>query len=116
MKRYNNTQHRPLQVDVSPTYQNAATVFSRALVEAGNQPRTQWHNDMLPVPWELGTKMVLSGLSANSCGSGCRRNTVNHIRLLARLDAGRIHRTSGDFLCTPKSGSNGSEYASGEMR
>jgi hypothetical protein len=66
------------------------------------------------VPWEPDIKDVLSGLSFNSSGNGYNKATVQHIRLLAELETGRIKRKKGDFLCTAASGSNGKNWANGE--
>jgi hypothetical protein len=65
----------------------------------------------LPVEWLVGIKDVLSGLSESSNGSGSKSNTVNHILLPEGISSGRIERKPGDFLCTPKSGSNGKQWS-----
>ena len=65
----------------------------------------------LPVRWSVGIKDVLSGLSARSHGDGRNRATVEHILLEQDLDAGRLRRKAGDFLCTSRGGSNGKQYA-----
>ena len=64
----------------------------------------------LPIVWEPAIKDVLSGLSASSWGDGRNKATVQHIRLLAPLQAGRMKRQEGDFLCTAQSGSNGKAW------
>lgn len=67
----------------------------------------------LPVAWRIGEKEVLSGLSASSNGDGCFAKTVQHVELLDDLEAGRLRRRKGDFLCTAKSGSNGNSWSGG---
>lgn len=64
----------------------------------------------LPVPWDVGIKDVLSGLSEASNGDGRSRVTVEHILLLAPLD-GRLKRAAGDFLCTAAAGSKGKRWS-----
>lgn len=66
----------------------------------------------LPVKWDVGIKDVLSGLSENSWGDGRSKATVEHIYLLEVLEAGRLTRREGDFLCTPASGTNGKRWSS----
>lgn len=66
----------------------------------------------LPVAWEPGIKDVLSGLTEYSTGDGRRSNTVAHIKLLATLQAGRLSRPAGSFLCTSSSGTNGKQWSS----
>lgn len=65
----------------------------------------------LPVRWVSAIKDVLSGLSATSWGDGRNRATVNHILLLEDLQAAKLLRKAGDFLCTAASGSNGRRYS-----
>ena len=65
----------------------------------------------LPVAWEPAIKDVLSGLSASGWGDGRNKATVQHIRLLAPLQAGRMKRRKGDFLCTAQLGSNGKAWS-----
>lgn len=67
----------------------------------------------LPAAWRISQKEVLSGLSANSNGDGCFRNTVQHIELLAELNVGRLRRRKNAFLCTSKSGNNGNSWSGG---
>ncbi|WP_298601246.1 hypothetical protein [uncultured Zoogloea sp.] len=66
----------------------------------------------LPVKWDVGIKDVLSGLSENSWGDGRSKATVEHIYLLEPLEAGRLTRKEGDFLCTSASGTNGKRWSS----
>lgn len=66
----------------------------------------------LPVRWDVGIKDVLSGLSEKSWGDGRSRATVEHIYLLESLQAGRLTRKEGDFLCTSASGTNGRRWSS----
>lgn len=66
----------------------------------------------LPVKWDVGIKDVLSGLSENSWGDGRSKATVEHIYLLEPLEAGRLARKEGDFLCTAASGTNGKRWSS----
>jgi hypothetical protein len=66
----------------------------------------------LPVKWDVGVKDVLSGLSENSWGDGRSKATVEHIYLLEPLEAGRLTRKEGDFLCTSASGTNGKRWSS----
>jgi hypothetical protein len=65
----------------------------------------------LPVKWDVGIKDVLSGLSENSWGDGRSKATVEHIYLLEPLEAGRLTRKEGDFLCTSASSTNGKRWA-----
>lgn len=64
----------------------------------------------IPVRWTSGQKRVLSGLLRNSSGTGENARTVNHVLLLEPLAAGKIERSSGSFLCTSASGSNGQDW------
>lgn len=59
----------------------------------------------LPVKWDIGQKLVISGLLEGSHGNGINKATVNHILLLEDLNAGRLKRKKGDFLCSSKIGS-----------
>ena len=65
----------------------------------------------LPVRWTAGIKDVLSGLTQDSNCDGRNRATVQHIHLLEDLQAGRLRRHAGDFLCTSVRGSNGKRYS-----
>lgn len=65
----------------------------------------------LPVRWDVGIKDVLSGLSPASWGNGRNRATVDHVYLLEPLEAGRLKRRAGDFLCTSANGSNGKRWS-----
>lgn len=64
----------------------------------------------LPFKWQPGIKMVRSGLSVNSGGSGRNKATVVHITLLEPFKASRFVRFYGDFLCTPGKASIGSHW------
>ncbi|TLX16467.1 hypothetical protein FFR93_03785 [Rhizobium sp. MHM7A] len=64
----------------------------------------------IPVRWTSGQKRVLSGLLRNSSGTGENARTVNHVLLLERLADGKFERSSGSFLCTSASGSNGQDW------
>jgi hypothetical protein len=67
----------------------------------------------LPVNWDVGIKDVLSGLSEKSWrGDGRNKATVEHIYLLAPLEADRLTRKEGDFLCTSANGTNGKRWSS----
>ena len=66
---------------------------------------------VLPVLWDVGIKDVLSGLSATSWGDGRSKATVEHVYLLEELQAGRLKRRAGDFLCTAASGKNGKRWS-----
>lgn len=66
---------------------------------------------VLPVKWDVGIKDVLSGLSESSCGDGRSKSTVEHIYLLEPLNAGRLVRNAGDFLCSSASGTNGKRWS-----
>ena len=66
----------------------------------------------LPVKWDVGIKDFLTGLSETSWGDGRSKATVEHIYLLEPLEAGRLTRKEGDFLCTSASGSNGKRWSS----
>lgn len=65
----------------------------------------------LPARWEPGIKDVLSGLSESSFGNGCSRSTVVHVLLQEPLQAERLVRQAGDFLCTSAAGSNGRRWS-----
>lgn len=65
----------------------------------------------LPVSWDVGIKDVLSGLSERSWGDGRSKATVEHIYLLEDLQAARLKRRKGDFLCTAASGTNGKRWS-----
>lgn len=65
----------------------------------------------LPVPWSVGIKDVLSGLSERSNGDGYNRATVEHIVLEQDLVVGRLKRSKGDFLCTSASRDNGKSWS-----
>lgn len=67
---------------------------------------------VLPVRWDVGIKDVLSGLSKASWGNGRSKATVEHVYLLEELQAGRLKRQAGDFLCTSASGTNGKRWSS----
>jgi hypothetical protein len=64
----------------------------------------------IPVRWTSGQKRVLSGLLRNSSGTGENAKTVNHVLLLEPLAHGKFQRSSGSFLCTSASGSNGQDW------
>lgn len=64
----------------------------------------------IPVSWIPEIKHVISGLTENSACNGQYKKTVYHIMLLDSLSDGRLKRNAGDFLCTSKSGTNGSFY------
>lgn len=68
----------------------------------------------LPVQWCAGHKSVLSGLSERSLGNGRNKASVEHILLKEDLNAGRLQRKAGSFLCTTASGSNGQRYGTPE--
>lgn len=64
--------------------------------------RLAWEfNDSLniPVKWTPEIKPVLSGLTENSMGNGCKKNTVFHIFLLEDLKDGKLKRKKGQPLC-----------------
>lgn len=76
----------------------------KAIVEsAANKDRNL---NKLPFKWESKIKEVLSGLGENSDGSGHRKNTVVHVRLLEDFKSGRFSRKKGDYLCSPKKVAN----------
>lgn len=60
-------------------------------------------NSALPVPvrWVPGLKDALHGAPASLAGVGTARRPVVHVLLQQDLDAGRLHRRSGDLLCDP---------------
>ena len=64
----------------------------------------------LPVPWSIGFKDVLSGLSERSNGCGTNKSTVYHVVLHEALDSGRLKRTPFSFLCTAPSGNDGKDW------
>jgi hypothetical protein len=68
-----------------------------------------------PVKWVAGIKDVLSGLGERSWGDGRNKATVNHVYLLEPLNANRLVRKAGDFLCTAAGDSNGKDW-SGKKR
>lgn len=55
----------------------------------------------IPVNWSSEIKEVLSGLNINSMGNGTKKNTVFHIYLKERLEAGKLKRDANNFLCSP---------------
>lgn len=67
----------------------------------------------IPVRWTSGRKVVLSGLSEGSDGSGLKKNSVCHILLLEPVNEGRFNRPAQSFLCTTEGGSNGKEWTEG---
>lgn len=58
----------------------------------------------IPVSWRPEVKLVLSGLSENSFGSGRYRDSVTHVWLMEALNQGRLTREAGSFLCAPAKG------------
>lgn len=70
----------------------------------------------MPFQWDVGIKVVLSGLSEYSNGCGRNQATVHHIMLLEDFQGGRLRRKKLDFLCTSASGSNGGFRDSGAAR
>ena len=83
------------------------------LQEEARQARARAFNARLALParWEPGIKDVLSGLSERSSGNGCSRATVVHVLLREPLQAGRLVRQAGDFLCTSAAGDNGKRWS-----
>ena len=71
-----------------------------------NQEKQRQALKKLPFKWEGRIKEVLSGLTENSDGTGHKKNTVIHIRLLEDFQRGRLVRKSGEYLCTQKKVSN----------
>lgn len=69
----------------------------------------------LPVRWAVGIKDVLSGLSATSSGSGRNKATVQHVLLLEDLQAGRVERKAGQFLCDSPSAPQAKQWAAKRM-
>lgn len=70
-----------------------------------------FHNNLdFPVAYSVGRKSVLSGLSQNSSGDGQKKNSVHHLLLEEDFQSGRLKRSTGDFLCTSKSGDNGKRW------
>lgn len=65
----------------------------------------------IPVPFEVGIKNRLSGLSEQSYGDGRNVATVEHVFLLEPLSEGRLSRSAGDFLCTALNGTNGKQWS-----
>lgn len=65
----------------------------------------------LPAKWDVGIKDVLTGLSEASWCDGRSKATVAHVYLLEALQAGRLTRREGDFLCTSAGGSNGKRWS-----
>lgn len=64
----------------------------------------------IPVEWGLGRKIVLSGLLANSDGTGMNRRSVYHVFLKQPLDIGRLHRRANSYLCADKAHFGQLEY------
>lgn len=64
----------------------------------------------IPVRWTSGQKIVLSGLSERSDGSGRNARSVVHVLLLEPLNDKRLSRSANSFLCTTPSGSDGKDY------
>ena len=62
--------------------------------------------EKLPFDWVADIKQVLSGLSEHSDGTGTRKNTVVHVRLLEDYENGRLKRKKNDYLCSPKKTAN----------
>lgn len=58
----------------------------------------------LPFLWKPAVKVVLSGLSASSSGSGTRKSSVTHIQMGESLSIGRLVRKEGEMLCTRQPG------------
>jgi len=60
-------------------------------------------NSALPVPvrWVPGLKDAIHGAPSSLAGVGTARRPVVHVLLQQDLDAGRLHRKSGDLLCDP---------------
>ncbi len=58
----------------------------------------------LPFDWHIDIKQILSGLSANSNGTGDNDRTVFHVVVDNDCKIGRFSRVKGEFLCTAKSG------------
>ena len=77
--------------------------------EAARQQEAIRFNQSLkiPVPWYSDIKPVLSGLTENSMGNGCKSNTVFHVVLCKDLDVGRLHRLAGQPLCSANMGKFG---------
>lgn len=55
----------------------------------------------IPVPYTIGDKPVLSGLTENSNGDGRYASSVSHLLLKESLAEGRLKREAGLFLCAP---------------
>lgn len=53
----------------------------------------------IPAQWALDIKVVLSGLTEKSHGTGTNRRSVWHARILEDFTHGRLTRKKGDFLC-----------------
>jgi len=58
----------------------------------------------IPVLWTPDIKIVMSGLQLHSNGSGFKKNTVYHVKLLEDLNDGRLKRQRGEFLCSKEKG------------
>jgi hypothetical protein len=72
----------------------------------------------LPVEWRPYLKPVLSGLSAQSNGSGHNKRSVIHVQVLAPLKSGRLERQVGQLLCNSGNGvygHDGDEIAYGRV-
>lgn len=92
MREERALERKQLEEELQARSQKEAIEFNKAL--------------SIPVNWSVDIKVVMSGLSANSWGSGTNRRSVNHIRLNEDLVAGRIKRKAGDFLCGADHGKN----------
>lgn len=64
----------------------------------------------IPVRWTSGLKTVLSGLSANSSGTGDNSRSVTHILLLESVEENGFRRPARTFLCTSTGNTNGQAW------
>lgn len=69
----------------------------------------------IPFEYELGYKVVLSGLLDGSNCNGSSKKTVSHIILKEDYSEGRFKRVSGDFLCKAKDSKMWNEKSDGRV-
>lgn len=64
----------------------------------------------IPFKFSPQIKIVLSGLSERSDGTGTKKNTVYHLFLHQPYKEGRLKREGETFLCTPNDSGNFSDF------
>lgn len=89
------------RVEQEKRERNAAAVAEAYAAQAFNS------RIKLPVAWDVSIKDTKHGLREDSFGDGRGSVTVEHILLKEPLEAGRLKRDVGDFLCSANSKDNG---------